>query len=131
MFDLNEFLDAPCADETFVVRRGVESFRLRRLNGAERLRFNDLTCRYDRVVFALARGLLNGADGAPIGEENAAKLLARNGALCEALFEDVFDATQGALDEERKIWERVKKKEEREDGTTVARSQDAFARETD
>lgn len=109
MFDVNEFMNAPCYDDTTVVRRGAEEFRLRRLNGAERLRFNDLTSRYDRVRYALARGLLSGADPRPIGEENAAKMLERHGALCEALFGDIFEFTQKSLEKELEIWDEARK----------------------
>ena len=110
MFDVTEFMNAPYLDETYVSRRGTEEFRLRRLNGAERLRFNDLTSQYDRVRYALSRGLLSGEDGRPIGEENAAKLIERHGALSEALFGDIFEFTQRSLDKEAEIWAEVKKK---------------------
>ncbi|MDD3589329.1 MAG: hypothetical protein PHO46_03545 [Thermoguttaceae bacterium] len=110
MFDVCEFLNAPCVDETLVVERGTETFRIRRLNGAERLRYNDLTSDYDRTRFALARGLTSGPDGAPIGEENAVKLIERSGALAEALFADIFDLTQESVRKEREIWQEVKKK---------------------
>ena len=118
MFDINEYLSAPCVDVSFVVARGTEEFRLRRLNGAERLKFNDLTTRFDRILFALARGALT-PEGRPIGEEAAGKLLARSGALGEALFEDIFDATQQGLDAEREIWRDVKKKSPSEGSTTA------------
>ena len=121
MFDLNEFMNAPCCDETATVRRGAEDFRIRRLNGAERLQFNDLTRHYDRVRFALARGLLSGDDPRPIGEENAAKMIERYGALAEALFADVFDLTQRSLDEEARIWDDVKKKSRAKDRTLTKR----------
>ncbi len=110
MFDINEFLNAPCVDGTTVVEHGVETFRIRRLDGAERLRFNDLTSEYDRIRFALARGLTSDPDGASIGEENAAKLIERSGALAEALFADIFDLTRESLRKEREIWQAVKKK---------------------
>ena len=109
MFDLNEFMNAPVYDETTTVRRGAEEFRIRRLNGAERLRFNDLTTRYDRVRYALARGLLSGAESRPIGEENAARMIERCGGLCEALFGDIFEFTQKSLEKELEIWDEARK----------------------
>ena len=105
MFNVTEFLSAPCVDDTTVVKRGAEEFRIRRLNGAERLRFNDLQNQYD-----LAHGLLSGTPAASIGEENAAKLIERHGALAEALFADIFDFTQESLLKECEIWDEVKKK---------------------
>ena len=72
MFDIDEFMNAASYDETAVVRRGTQEFRIVRLNGAQRLRFNDLTTRYDRTVYALAHGLLSGSESRPIGVENAA-----------------------------------------------------------
>ena len=110
MFDINEFLNAPCVDESTVVEHGTEAFRIRRLNGAQRLRYNDLSTEYERIRFALARGLISGPDATPIGEENAAKLIERSGALAEALFVDIFDLTQESLRKEREIWREVKKK---------------------
>lgn len=109
MFDVNEFMNAPAYDETTVVRRGTEEFRIRRLNGAERLRFNELTTRYDRVRYALARGLLSGADPRAIGDENAARMIERHGALCEALFSDIFEFTQRSLEKELEIWDEARK----------------------
>ena len=61
MFDIDEFMNAASYDETAVVRRGTQEFRIVRLNGAQRLRFNDLTTRYDRRGYAPARGRLGGA----------------------------------------------------------------------
>lgn len=109
MFDVNEFMNAPCVDETTVVRRGTEEFKIRRLNGAERLRYNDLQTQYERTLYVLSRGLLSGTAGTPIGEENAAKMLERYGALSEALFSDVFDFTEETLAKESEIWEAAKK----------------------
>ena len=122
MFDLNEFMNAPYCDETAITRRGTEEFRIRRLNGAERLRFNDLTTQYDRTRFALARGLLSGPDARPIGDENAAKMIERYGALSEALFSDIFELTQRSLDQESEIWESATKKSPKKDGSATARS---------
>ncbi len=119
MFDVNEFMNAPCYDDTTTVRRGTEEFRIRRLNGAERLRFNDLTTRYDRVRYALARGLLSGADSRPIGEENAARMLERHGALCEALFGDIFDFTQKSLEKELEIWDETRKNSATAQGSDI------------
>ncbi len=110
MFNIDDYLNGVCVDETEIVKRGTEEFKIRRLNGAERLRFNDLTSQYDRARYALARGLLSGPSGSPIGEENAAKLLERHGALAEALFADIYDLTQESLKKEIEIWEEVKKK---------------------
>ncbi|MBP5621134.1 MAG: hypothetical protein J6X44_03875 [Thermoguttaceae bacterium] len=110
MFDINEFLNAPCVDETHVVEHGSEAFRIRRLDGSERLRYNDLSTEYERVRFALARGLTSGSENVPIGEENAARLIERSGALADALFCDIFDLTQESLRKEREIWREVKKK---------------------
>ena len=109
MFDVNEFMNAPCVDETAVVRRGSEEFAIRRLNGAERLRYNDLPTQYERTRYVLSRGLLTGTAKTPIGEENAARMLERYGALSEALFADIFDLTQQSLDKEAQLWEEAKK----------------------
>ena len=121
MFDLNEFMNAPYCDDTTITRRGDEEFRIRRLNGAELLKFNDLETQYDRIRYALARGLLTGADPRPIGDENAAKMIERYGALSEALFSDIFELTQRSLDQESEIWASVKKKSPKTAGSGTAR----------
>ncbi|MGI6401868.1 MAG: hypothetical protein ACOX0A_07150 [Thermoguttaceae bacterium] len=113
MFDVNEFMNAPIYDETTIVRRGTEEFRIRRLNGAERLRFNDLEARYDRVRYALGRGLLSGAEPRPIGDENAARMIERYGALAEALFSDIFEFTERSLEKELEIWDEAQKNSSR------------------
>ena len=109
MFDIDEFMNAASYDETAVVRRGTQEFRIMRLNGAQRLRFNDLTTRYDRTVYALAHGLLSGSESRPIGEENAARFVERFGALAEALFADIFELTQRSLEKEAEIWRETRK----------------------
>lgn len=131
MFDVNEFMNAPVYDETAIVRRGAEEFRIRRLNGAERLRFNDLTTRYERERYALARGLLSGADPRPIGEENAARLIERSGALCELLFGDIFELTQRSLDKELEIWEEARKNSDAAADSVTKACSDASAADTD
>lgn len=120
MFDIDEFMNATAYDETAVVRRGTEEFRIRRLNGAERLRYNDLTSRYDRVLYALSRGLLSGASLAPIGEENAARFLERHGGLAEALFCDIFELTSASLAKELEIWSATLKNSDAAQGTGSA-----------
>ena len=121
MFDITEYLNAPFAEPCRVVERGGREFSIRRLNGAERLQFNDFTTQYARVRFALSRGLLSGADGRSIGEENATKLLERNGALAESLFNEIYDLTERSLEEESRLWEDEKKKSP-ENATTTTTS---------
>lgn len=109
MFDINEFMNAPCVDETHIVRHGTEEFKIRRLNGAERLKYNDLGTQYERTRYVLSRGLLSAPNFAPIGDENAAKLLERSGVLAETLYADIFDLTEKSLEAEAAIWEEAKK----------------------
>lgn len=108
-FDINEFFSSPQIDETATVKRGATEFRIRRLNGAERLRFNDLSSQYDRTVYALGRCLLSGPNDAPIGEANAVRFVERFTALSDALFGDIFDLTQNSLAKESEIWAEAKK----------------------
>ena len=93
MFDINEFMNAPVTEEIVTIRRGTEDFKIKRLNGAERLKFNDLTGQYERTLFVISHALLSGAQNAPIGEQNAARFIERYGSLAEALFNDIFDQT--------------------------------------
>lgn len=109
MFDINDFMNAPCVDDTHIVKHGSEEFKLRRLNGAERLHYNDLDTQYARTRYVLARGLLSGPNAAPIGDENAAKFIERYGALAETLYADIFDFTEQSLQAEAALWEDTRK----------------------
>lgn len=112
MFDINEFMNAPVVEEITTVKRGSEEFKIRRLNGVERLKFNDIRGQYERTLFVLSRGLLSGDQNAPIGEQNAAKFIERFGSLAEGLFNDIFDLTQKSLEQETEIWTLAKKNSE-------------------
>lgn len=112
MFDIDDFMNAPVVEEITTVRRGTEDFNIRRLNGAERMKFNDILGQYDRTVYALSRGLLSGDAKKPIGEQNAAKFVERYGTLAEGLFNDIFELTQKTLEKESEIWTLAKKNTE-------------------
>ena len=106
-------------EEIVTIRRGTEDFKIKRLNGAERLKFNDLTGQYERILFVISHALLSGAQNAPIGEQNAAKFIERYGSLAEALFNDIFDLTQKSLEKESEIWELAKKNSENPETTSA------------
>ncbi len=109
MFNINEFMNAAKVDDTKIVKRGTEEFKIRRLNGVERLKFNDLTTMYDRTVFVLGHALLSGVNDAPIGEQNAVRFIERYSSLADALFSDIFEFTQEVIKSESEAWELASK----------------------
>lgn len=109
MFNIDNYLNAPADDSTQVINRGGEEFAIRRLNGAERLKFNDLTSQYDRVVYTLSRALLSGEKRIPIGRENAIKFVEKYAGLSDALFNDIFQLTQDSLAKDTELWAESKK----------------------
>ena len=109
MFNIDNYLNAPADDSTQVINRGGEEFAIRRLNGAERLKFNDLSSQYDRVVYTLSRALLSGEKKIPIGRENAIKFVEKYAGLSDALFNDIFELTQESLAKDTEIWAESKK----------------------
>ena len=109
MFNIEDFLNAPADDSTQIVNRGGQEFAIRRLNGAERLKFNDLSSQYDRVVYVLSRALLSGEKKIPIGRDNAVKFIERYAGLSDALFNDIFNLTQESLAKDTEIWTESKK----------------------
>lgn len=109
MFDIAEFMSAPVVEEITTVKRGNEEFTIRRLNGAERMKFNDIHGQYERTLYVLSRALLSGENKTPIGEQNAAKFIERFGTLAEGLFTDIFELTQKTLEQETEIWTLAKK----------------------
>ena len=119
MFDIDDFMNAPVVEEIATVRRGNEDFNIRRLNGAERLRFNDIEGLYERILYVLSKGLLSGDAKKPIGEQNAAKFIERYGTLAEKLFNDIFELTQKSLEKENEIWTLAKKNTENTETTNV------------
>ena len=109
MFNIDNYLNAPADDSTKIINRGGEEFVIRRLNGAERLKFNDLSSQYDRVVYTLSRALLSGEKKIPIGRENAIKFVEKYAGLSDALFNDIFELTQESLAKDTEIWAESKK----------------------
>lgn len=109
MFNIEEYLAAPADDSVTIINRGGEEFAIKRLNGAERLKFNDITSQYERVVFTLSKGLLSGEKRIPIGRENAVKFVERYASLSDALFNDIFNLTQETLERDSQIWADAKK----------------------
>lgn len=109
MFDVNQFFNAPHSDETTTVCRGTEKFKIKRLNGVERLQFSDKNTAYDKTVYVLSHCLLSGEPARPIGEENAVKFVERFSTLSDALFSDVLEFTNKTLEKEAEIWAVSKK----------------------
>lgn len=109
MFDVNQFFNAPHSDETTTVCRGAEEFKIKRLDGVERLQFSDKRSAYDKTIYVLARCLLSGEPARPIGEENAVKFVERFSTLSDALFSDILDFTNKTLEKETEIWAAAKK----------------------
>ena len=112
-------MNAHVCEEIQTVKRGTEEFNIRRLNGAERLKFNDIRGQYERILFVLSRALLSGDNNASIGEQNASKFIERYGILAEGLFNDIFDLTQQSLDKETEIWTLAKKNSESQETTNA------------
>lgn len=119
MFNIEDFMNAPVVEEIVTVKRGTEEFKIRRLNGVERLKFNDIRGQYERTLYVLSRGLLSGEQNVPIGEQNAAKFIERFGPLAEGLFSDIFDLTQQSLEKESEIWTLAKKNTASPDATNA------------
>mgnify|MGYP003292124290 CR=1 FL=1 len=117
MFNIDDFMNAPVCEEIQTIKRGTEEFKIRRLNGVERLKFNDIRGQYERILYVLSRALLSGSNDAPIGEQNAAKFIERYGILAEGLFNDIFELTQQSLDKETEIWTLAKKNSENQETT--------------
>ena len=117
MFNIDDYLAAPANDSVTIINRGGEDFAIRRLNGAERLKFNDLTSQYERVVFTLSKGLLSGEKHVPIGRENAMKFVERCASLSDALFNDIFNLTQETLERDSQIWAEAKKNSQSQEAT--------------
>lgn len=118
MFNIDNYLNAPADDSTRIVNRGGEEFAIRRLNGAERLKFNDLSSQYDRVVYVLSKALLSGERKIPIGRENAVKFVERYAGLSDALFNDIFELTQESLAKDTEIWAESKKNSASQEATS-------------
>lgn len=119
MFNIEDFMNAPVDSEITTVKRGSEEFTIRRLDGVERLKFNDIRGQYERILYVLSRALLSGDSKAPIGEQNASNFIAKFGTLAEGLFNDIFELTQKSLDKETEIWTLAKKNTENPETTNV------------
>lgn len=129
MFDIDNYLNAPADDATHVVSRGNETFVIRRLNGEERLKFNDLEGQYERVVYTLSRALLSGEHKIPIGREKAARFIERYSALSDALFNDIFELTQKSLAEDTRLWAESKKNSPNQEATSDSSDSSAVGTE--
>lgn len=110
-FDFNDFIKAPVNQEITTVTRGGVDFTIRRLNGAEKLHYNDLAKQgeYACIHYVLSVALLSGEHNLPLGKENAALFIERYGALAERLYMDVFELTNSLYTKEIEVWEEAKK----------------------
>lgn len=110
MFDINSFLSTAPKGETKVVYHGTEEFKIKRLDGEERLRYGDLQSRCDQTLFALAHCVLSGSADSPIGDEYAVQLLKKHDRLANLLVADIENFTLEVLREEEIVWADAKKK---------------------
>lgn len=109
MFNVDNFFNAPHSDETTTICRGTEEFKIKRLNGVERLHFSDKETAYDKTIYVLSTCLLSGEPARPIGEENAVKFIERYSGLSDKLFADILKFTNDSLEKESEIWAAAKK----------------------
>ena len=104
MFNVSKYLEEDCRTDTVEERIGSETFLIRKLNGLERLRLQDVKESSQRIVNVLAQCLLDGKTKQPIGEENAQKFIARYDALSNAVASRIFRLTVDAVNAEETAW---------------------------
>ena len=104
MFNVSEYLDSDYKNDCVKEKIGSETFLIRKLNGYERLRLQDVRESSQRIVNVLAQCLLDGKTKQPIGEENARKFIARYDALSNAVASRIFRLTVDAVNAEEAAW---------------------------
>ncbi len=116
MFNVKEFF-AQGYNIAFVEKHiGNETFKLRPMDGRERLTFNELKTQYERISFALAKCLIDGVTLKPVGEYTADILIERYGALSEQLLLAIIEISNDVYKSEIKHWEDAEKNLPQTDG---------------
>ena len=104
MFTVESFLNEDFHADWTEEKIGNETFLIRRMNGHERLRLQDVKDSSERIINVLGQCLLDGQTKQPIGKENAEKFVARYDALSNAVAAKIFQITIDAVNAEEAAW---------------------------
>lgn len=109
MFSITDYLNRPYSFDFFEAHVGGETFRVRRMDGKERIVFNSLEQPYARVHFLLSQCLMDGATNRAIGDTNAEMFISRFGALATKLGGEIIRLNDEAAEQEFEAIENAEK----------------------
>ena len=104
MFTVEDYLNSGGQTDFIEIAVGSETFCIRRLNGLERLRLQDIEKSSERIIYVIGICLLDGNTKMPIGQKNAEKFVARYDALSNEVASQIVKATMDSVHAEETAW---------------------------
>lgn len=124
MFSTKEYFDNPFDDGTFIREIDGEKFKLRRLDGIDMTRMEDMTGTDERVINALSRCLYDGESDKLVTREDAIKFIRRYHDLAVKVFLEIVTLTSELQKTEFSFLEEARKNSKATD-TLSAKSNSA------
>ena len=109
MFNIKDYFDRPYNVDFLEANVGGETFRIRRMDGKERIVFNSIEQAYARVHYLLSRCLMDGFSNRPIGDTDAERFISRFGVLATRLANEVIRLNDEAAEKEIAMLEEAEK----------------------
>lgn len=109
MFSVKKYFDAPYSVDFFEVNVGGDTFRIRRMDGKERIVFNAIEQPYDRVLYIVSNCLMDGDTNRNIGDADAERFISQYGVLATKLALEVIRLNDEAYEAEFQLVEEAEK----------------------
>ena len=109
MFSVKEYLDKPYNVDFFEAIVGGDTFRIRRMDGKERIVFNAIEQPYERVLFIVSNCLMDGDTNRNIGDSDAERFISQYGVLATKLALEVIRLNDEAYEAEFELIEEAEK----------------------
>ncbi|MDO5579652.1 MAG: hypothetical protein Q4G69_00820 [Planctomycetia bacterium] len=109
MFSLKNFMSRTVEENTFVIQVGKEDYKIRRLDGIDLIRLQDIPETEKKFVHILSVCLLDGETSTPLGAECAFRLLRENLSAAIEIINKIIDLSEEIQRLEKKEYESAKK----------------------
>lgn len=109
MFSLTQYMNEKPENDTFVIRIGEEEYKIRRLDGIDLIRLQDLEETEKKLIHILATCLLDGDTNSPVGTNAAIQFLRNDLSVAIEIINKIIDLTEEIQQVEKMEFENAKK----------------------